>query len=411
MLAGRVLSVLAHIAFAGSALGHVSGQGERSSQLEVELAVPTSGSVSELVARIKNVGSTDLNLLKFGTILDDKLPIQKVVVLDEAGGEVQAKAIHLSVDYDALQSKHFQLLKASESVEAIIDAAMVHSFDKSGTYSFVIEGLIPLAVAPSTKLSGPPAYVKSNTVSMYVEAREASFQGSRSIEERTNLDVGGCDGTKYEVITAALANCNKLALAAAADAKDPASVHFVEYFKTNSSATRQTVAERFEAAAEECSASDSGVSRLFCYDYYGVCETDDGPLVAYTMWTFNTMVMCPLFYERPPLPTGCHRQSHATTVIHETTHCGGVYSPMTQDYAYGYEECMALQPDRALLNAGTYTLYANGDCLSELLMRIPGNPSKEAAHHLVECVGPRPEGACKSVGGWEVLKLHTSGAD
>ncbi|RYO80170.1 hypothetical protein DL764_009925 [Monosporascus ibericus] len=364
MFAGRLLSVLAHIALAGSALGHVSGNRERSSQLEVELAVPASGSVSELVARIKNVGNTDLNLLKFGTILDDKLPIQKVVIVDEAGEEVQAKAIHPSLDYDALQSKHFQLLKASESVEAIIDAAMVHSFDKSGTYSFAVEGLIPLAVAPSTKLSGPPAYVKSNTVSMYVEARKASFQDSRSIEERTNLDVAGCNGTKHEVITAALANCKGLALAAAADAKDPASARFAEYFKTNSSATRQTVVERLEAAAEECSTADSGVSRLFCYDYYGVCEID-GPLVAYTMYTFNTMVVCPLFYVRPPLPTGCHRQCHATTVIHEATHCGGVYSPMTQDYAYGYEECMALEPDWALLNADTYSLYANAvylDC-------------------------------------------------
>ncbi|RYP53798.1 hypothetical protein DL769_010446 [Monosporascus sp. CRB-8-3] len=365
MIAGGVLSVLAQIAFAGSALGHVSGHGERSSQLEVELAVPSSGSVSELVARIKNVGTTDLNLLKFGTILDDKLPIQKVVVLDEAGEEVQAKAIHPSLDYDALQSKHFQLLKAFESVETIIDAATVHSFDISGTYSFVVEGLIPLAVAPSTKLSGPPAYVKSNTVSMYVEARTASFQGSRYIEGRTNLVVAGCNGTKHEVITAALSNCNRLALAAAADARDPASARFVEYFKTNSSATRQTVVERLEAAAEECRTVDSGVSRLFCYDYYGVCETSDGPLVAYTMWSFDTMVMCPLFYERPPLPTGCHRQCHATTVIHETTHCGGVYSPMTQDYAYGYEECMALEPDWALLNADTYSLYANAvylDC-------------------------------------------------
>ncbi|RYO82975.1 hypothetical protein DL766_007027 [Monosporascus sp. MC13-8B] len=276
------------------------------------------------------------------------------------GEEIQAKAIHPSLDYDALQSRHFQLLKASESVETIIDAAMVHSFDKSGTYSFVVEGPIPLAVAPSTKLSGPPAYVKSNAVSMHVEAREASFQGRRSIEGRTNLDFAGCNGTKHEVITAALSNCNKLALAAAADARDPTSARFVEYFKSNSSATRREVVERLEAAAAECSTTDSGPSRLFCYDYYEACETDDGPLVAYTLWTFDTMVMCPLFYERPPLPTGCHRQCHATTVIHETTHCGGVYSPMTNDFAYGYEEIMALKPDWALLNADTYSLYANG---------------------------------------------------
>lgn len=85
MFPSRVLSVLASFALAGRVLSHGLRHDKRSSPLEVELAVPASGDVSELVARITNVGTADLNLLKVGTLLDDKLPVQKLVVLNEAG--------------------------------------------------------------------------------------------------------------------------------------------------------------------------------------------------------------------------------------------------------------------------------------------------------------------------------------
>lgn len=88
MYTGRVLTVLA---FAARALSHGLHGVPRDeySPLEVELSAPVSGSVSELVARIKNAGTADLNLLKVGTILDEKLPVQKLVVQDEAGESLQ----------------------------------------------------------------------------------------------------------------------------------------------------------------------------------------------------------------------------------------------------------------------------------------------------------------------------------
>ena len=60
--------------------------GERGagSPLEVSLTAP-SGNVAEIVAKISNTGTTDLNLVKIGSILDTKLPIQRLVVTDGAG--------------------------------------------------------------------------------------------------------------------------------------------------------------------------------------------------------------------------------------------------------------------------------------------------------------------------------------
>lgn len=54
------------------------------SPLEVKLTTPT-GDVAEIVATITNVGAEDLNLLAVGTILDTKLPIERLAVSNEAG--------------------------------------------------------------------------------------------------------------------------------------------------------------------------------------------------------------------------------------------------------------------------------------------------------------------------------------
>lgn len=58
---------------------------KRATALEVTLASSGTGGVGELVATIKNAGPTDLNLLKVGTLLDETLPVQKVLAVDEAG--------------------------------------------------------------------------------------------------------------------------------------------------------------------------------------------------------------------------------------------------------------------------------------------------------------------------------------
>jgi len=60
------------------------------------------------------------------------------------------------------------------------------------------------------------------------------------------------------------------------------------------------------------------------------------------------------------LTSTCHAQDQATTTLHEFTHAPGVYSPGTQDNGYGYSAATALSASRALLNADSYALYANG---------------------------------------------------
>ncbi|KAI8314432.1 hypothetical protein K4K61_004888 [Colletotrichum sp. SAR11_59] len=312
---------------------------KRDSGLEVTLAPSASGTPTEVIATTKNNGADDLNLLKVGTILDDKLPVQRVVVTDQSGGLVSFRGIEPSIQYDALRPNHFQFLSAGKSIAVAIDVAKVHYFEKSGRFSVIADGLIPVGLASSTSFDQPAIAFKSNAIDIDVDAVAASgLMVAPALAERTNVQAG-CNETTSDASLKALANCQVLALVAAADAADPSS-------------------KRLRNVAQECSTANSGVSRYFCYDYYGVCEID-GPLNAYPAWDVNTMVMCPLFYGLPPLPQGCHRQCQATTTIHETTHCEAVYEPHTNDYAYAYNASVALPPERALQNADNYSLYAN----------------------------------------------------
>jgi hypothetical protein len=75
----------------------------------------------------------------------------------------------------------------------------------------------------------------------------------------------------------------------------------------------------------------------------------------------NFITYCPIFFSAlPALTSSCHAQDQATTVLHESTHAPGVYSPGTQDNGYGYAAATALSANAALNNADSYALYANG---------------------------------------------------
>jgi deuterolysin len=66
------------------------------------------------------------------------------------------------------------------------------------------------------------------------------------------------------------------------------------------------------------------------------------------------------FQVLPTVSRVCHDQDQATTTLHEFTHAPAVYSPGTDDYAYGFDGLDSLPSSERVLNADTYALYANG---------------------------------------------------
>ncbi|EHA45915.1 metalloproteinase [Pyricularia oryzae 70-15] len=319
------------------------------STLEVTLEAASPSDATNIKATIKNVGSQEARLLKVGTVLDER-PVKKLTVLDSNGSEVPFLGIELSLLTEALEPRHYEPLAPGSSISRQLDATFVHDFEP-GTYSLVLEGVLPTE-------SGSPIAYRSNTITLNLAT--GSVATMRKMAEKRTTVMEPC--SNRTVVDETVSNCGKLARASAADAADVHSQRFVEYFKTNATAAREQVVRRLEAVARECEATPGGNTSLNCQDIpsWNYCVSD-GPLVAYTIWVNGYIVLCPLFYERPALPQECHRQDHATTLIHEMTHARAVAEPFTatSDRAYGYDAVMKLDSANSLDNADTYSLYTN----------------------------------------------------
>jgi deuterolysin len=265
---------------------------------------------------------------------------------------------------EGLTADAFYTLPAGATYKTSVDVASLYDL---GTQNYTIstEGVIPVASGSSTAVSGS-AYYKSSGFTMKVDGKEAKNHKkwndkwkSSKFSKRVNK-VGTCTNAQSIALAQALGQCKNLATAAATQAKGQTAAQtnkLKEYFKSTSTQYRTSISGRFTAVANACSTATTGPVQLYCQDPYGYC----GPnVLAYAIPGMNVVVTCNLFYTAlPTVNSGCHRQDQATTLIHELTHTPGVFSPGTQDNAYGYDASVKLTSTQALANADTYALYAN----------------------------------------------------
>jgi deuterolysin len=248
-------------------------------------------------------------------------------------------------------------LEAGMTKGVTVETAALHSLNEGGEFSVFAKGLLPYAEANSTELSGHIAY-ESNKLTISVDGKLAARVAKAAIKRST---VGGtCSGSKQSSVQTALSNCNKLASAASGAAQ--AGTKLSTYFKSSSSATKNTVANRLKAVAADCSNGKATTSN--CNDEYNGCAAN---VLAYTQPSKNSVYYCEIFFSKlPALATTCHGQDQATTVLHEETHNPAVYAPGTDDIGYGYDAAIKLSTSQALSNADSYAIYANGESFSSV---------------------------------------------
>jgi deuterolysin len=253
----------------------------------------------------------------------------------------------------------FTPILAGQTIEITVDMAEVHDLSVGGTFKVSSYGAIPYAPHGSTTLTGKALSYLSNELEVKVDGAAAAKvpRAITPLDKRTAVQ-SDCTGSQRESTLSALSNCQKLATAAAGAASSGSASKFSEYFKTTSSSVRGTVAARLRAVANECGSSTNGVTSLYCTDVYGACDSNT---LAYTSPADNVVVNCPIYFSYlPVLSSSCHAQDMSTTTLHEFTHATAVFSPGTDDNAYGYSAATALSSAQAVLNADTYALYANG---------------------------------------------------
>ncbi|KAK2616679.1 hypothetical protein QQS21_000502 [Conoideocrella luteorostrata] len=307
---------------------------------------------SKVKATIANNGKGNLKLLKLGTIFD-QAAVQKATVSSN-GHNLEFDGLFLHVAVDRLDESAFQRIPARESVEVTFDVAEVFDLSSTGKYDIHANGVLSFAEEGNNKLIGSVPY-SSNVIKADVNGEEAALSRIAFHQKRTIVQ-SDCTGRKLQVTQTALRNCQSLASRAQQAAASGPAAKMVEYFKSSSSSTRNTVSAVFQRVASECGSTSSGVSRYYCTDVYGAC---DGNVLAYTLPSASYMAYCDLYFNQLPALTGtCHAQDQATTNIHEATHLRQIKG--TDDYGgYGYNFVRSLSAAQNLNHADTYSLFAN----------------------------------------------------
>ncbi|PLB46386.1 hypothetical protein P170DRAFT_427708 [Aspergillus steynii IBT 23096] len=307
---------------------------------------------TRIKAVVKNTGKEEVTFVHLN-FFKDSAPIQKVALYRNAT-TIDFQGIKQRIKYQDLSDDALTTLAAGATFEDEFDIAETSDLTEGGALSLSSNGFVLSAKGNSVNGYIP---FTSNEITIDVDAAEAALVPSAipTIDKRTRI--ASCSGTRSTALQTALRNTVSLANAAASAASSGSSTRFNEYFKTTSSSTRSTVAARFRAVASEAGSTSSGSTTYYCTDTYGYCSSN---VLAWTLPSSNIIANCDIYYTYlTALTSTCHAQDQATTTLHEFTHAPGVYSPGTDDYAYGYSSSVALSASRALLNADTYALFAN----------------------------------------------------
>ena len=229
------------------------------SPLKVSLAEAGNAQVT---VTLTNTGSSDLSLLKYGTILEAG-PVQKVVVLKD-GVVLPHEGISRSYLMRNFPDTAFSTLTAGQAISETIDLASIADLSAGGTYEVASAGSVPLAHPGSTELNGASVYFESNTLSIEVDGAKAATVAKAvdlaHLAKRTQVQ-SGCSSAQSTALRNALSQGVSLANAAATAATSGSASKFSEYFKTTATGTRSTVAARLRGVATQAGSTTSGGTR------------------------------------------------------------------------------------------------------------------------------------------------------
>ncbi|KAJ6788301.1 hypothetical protein PWT90_07729 [Aphanocladium album] len=339
-----------------------------SSPLDVKIQMNGN---SQIKAILTNTGDEPLRLLKVGTLLDES-PVEKAKVhINKLNSRdiVKFNGIRLRIAMSQLDDSSFRILGAGQSISTDFDLAHAHDLSESGVYHIELSGSLPVASSSftprsssssSTMLAGSVPY-QSNRLTITVDGAAATRSAARaaasSLQRRAQIQ--DCQGEQLAVTQQALADCARVAQAAANAAVSGPDDKMVEYFKAADDDTRCTVSAVFQKVAAECGSTSGGGTAYYCSDVRGACQAG---VLAYTAQSENLMAYCPLYFEMPPLASRCREQDQATTNLHEMTHLTQIKG--TEDFGgYGYNFIQSLSAEQNLNHADTYAVFANAIAL------------------------------------------------
>ncbi|RDB23883.1 Penicillolysin [Hypsizygus marmoreus] len=355
----RFLSFVALI-FATCAL---AGPHKRFDGLTVEVSGP-SASVSSIddlkfTASVKNTGSESVKILKYGTILDDKLPTKSFVVMKD-GAAVPFTGIKLSVSLTDIDDTAFTTIPAGESVTVTHEVASLYDFASAGVGKFSFEPITTFQIQGTEKAT-TPNFAKLQATSNKVDVQITGDLAKRELPQLNKRAVDICTtSSRKSFIDASYTEGKALASGAVSYINsNGASSLYRAYFGAISTSRVTSI---LNAVASE----NSGSRTLSCTDSFGACSSG---VIAYTVISTTNIYFCSIFFNEVPSSGLCSGTSVASrnvrggTTLHELTHAVGG----TDDIQYGCAADQALSDANSVINADNYNcfttqVYANTRC-------------------------------------------------
>ncbi|KAF9269532.1 zincin [Marasmius fiardii PR-910] len=328
------------LVFASSA---IAGPMKRFGGLTVDLSGPsTVASVDDLkfTATVKNTGSEAVKVLKYGTILDEKLPTRSFTVTKDG--------TTLSVSLEDADDSAYAVIPAGESITVNHDVASLFDFASAGAGTFKFEPVATFQVAGSEEKVASLADIEELEVN--TSAVEVTLTGTPEKREHLPLEKRArstCSGTQGTFVSSAYTEGKQMASAAASYvSSNGANSLYTSYFKTASTSTVRGVLSN---VANE----NSSTRTLNCNDALGACTSG---VIAYTVY------FCSIFFQEVAQSRLCNggttvaaRNIRGATVLHELTHA----TSGTDDIIYGCSSDRALSASQSIDNADNYNCFAS----------------------------------------------------
>ncbi|WEW61665.1 ammonium permease mep3 [Emydomyces testavorans] len=321
---------------------------EHDSGLKVEL---TAVGNTRVKAVVTNKGDREMSFLKFNSFFDPAA-VQKVQVAKD-GSPVPFNGMFRFYDMSDLPEDAFKTLAPGASAETTFDIAETSDLSAGGSYTISSNGVIPFVEGNGTAPTGAMMY-SANELKLEVDGKMAASvaQSIPELEKRTRIDQRcpqNYRGILERGLQTAAGYANRASQAASQGTK------FQEFFKTMDNRARQSASARYRAIAGECGSTSNGRTTYYCDDRFNGCQQG---VIAYTIPARSVVVSCPAYWRLPARVNQGLAPDHGYVIVHEFTHATSIYSPGTQDHAYGYENCRRLNSQQSLSNADNYSLYA-----------------------------------------------------
>ncbi|KAG7095528.1 hypothetical protein E1B28_006265 [Marasmius oreades] len=334
----------------------LAGPMKRFGGLTVDLTGPSNAATVDdlkFTATVKNSGSEAVKVLKYGTILDEKLPTRSFTVTKD-GTAVPFTGIKLSVSLEEADDSAYAVIPAGESVTVNHNVASLFDFASAGAGTFKFEPVTTFQVAGSEEKVVSLADVEELEVGS--SAVEVTLSGTPEKRELVPLEKRArniCTTSQASFISSAYTEGKQMASAASSYvSSNGANSLYTSYFKTTSTSTVRSVLSN---VANE----NSSTRTLDCRDALGACTSG---VIAYTVISTTNVYFCSIFFQEVAQSRLCDggttvaaRNIRGATVLHELTHA----TSGTDDIAYGCSTDRSLSASQSADNADNYNCFSS----------------------------------------------------